>query len=118
MARYIFRVSPFLFMRFLFLFTKDLESGKDTEIQRLANVGRMSHKSEKNNSVESCRGYGARSNVTDIPVDQKDKWSIAVSFDAQLIVFWNKMPLQPIDEQNFGHKCFLSISHHVIMTAK
>jgi hypothetical protein len=32
--------------------------------------------------------------------------------------FWNKLCLQPIDEQNFGYKRFLSTSHHAIVTVK
>jgi hypothetical protein len=91
----------------LFLSIEDLQPRKNTEIQGLTDVGRMRHESDKNDSLGTCIGDDAWSNVTGMPVEQKDNWSIVVSFDAQLIVFWNKLRLQPIDEQNFGYKRFL-----------
>jgi hypothetical protein len=99
-------------------FLKDIEQGKDTEIQGLTDLGRRRHDSDKNDSLGTCIGDSTRSNMTDTPVDQKDNWFIVASFDAQLIVLWNKMCLQPIGEQKFGHKWFLSTSHHVFMTVK
>jgi hypothetical protein len=73
----------------------------------------MRHEFDKNDSSGTCIGDDARSNVIDMPVDQKDNWSILVSFDAQLIICWNELRLQPINEQNFGYKLFLSTSHHI-----
>jgi hypothetical protein len=117
MVRYILTAFPFS-LCFFVPFKKDLEQGKDTEVQRLADVGRMRHESDKNNLSGICIGDDAQGNVTGMLVDQKDNWSIVVNFDAQLIIFWNKLHLQPIDERNFSYKRFLSTSHHEIMTVK
>jgi hypothetical protein len=76
----------------------------------------MRQESDQNDSLGTCVGGEARSNVTGMPVDQKDNWSSVVNFHAQLIVFWNKLRLQPIDERNFAYKRFLITSHHIIIT--
>jgi hypothetical protein len=72
---------PFQLVRLLFLVIKDPEQGKGTEIQGLADVGRMRHESEQNDSLRTCIGDDARSKVTGMRVNQKDNWSIVVSFD-------------------------------------
>jgi hypothetical protein len=54
---------------FLFLYIEDLEQGKDTEIQGLADVGQMHDEFDKNDSLGACRGYDAQSNMSGIPVD-------------------------------------------------
>jgi hypothetical protein len=56
-------------VRFSFFFIEDIEQGKDTEIQRLADVEGMRHESDKNDSLKACIGEDAWNNVTSLPVD-------------------------------------------------
>jgi hypothetical protein len=49
-----FRRFSFQFVWFLFPGIEDLEQAKDTEIQGLADVGRMRHESDKNDSLGTC----------------------------------------------------------------
>jgi hypothetical protein len=72
MVRDIFSISRFSFC----VFMEDLEQGKDTEVQGLANVGRMSHEFDKNDSLGTSIGDNARRNMSGMRVDQKDNRSI------------------------------------------